>query len=71
MKLLCYPRMCRDSQLCMRRTRWRWGKSYQYRPHRQMINRLAMELGMTTDEVYNQIMRERRYLLENPQEWRA
>ncbi len=66
MELLCYPKMCRESKLCMTRERWRYGKKYYYRPRSHLLNRLAKELNMTKEQVRDQIAKEKAYLLKNP-----
>ena len=70
MELLFYPRMCRESKLCMTREKWRWGRAYYYRPHAQLLRRLAQELNMSVTEVLDQIRREQAYLRQNPHLWR-
>jgi len=67
MELKVYPRLGWKSRLAMRRTRWRWGKDYQYVPRPHLIRRLSQELGMNEDAVRKQIKQEREFLLKYPQ----
>lgn len=66
MNLICYPRLARCSQLAMKRTRWRYGNPYSYRPYRNLVKRLAQELGLSESQVRDKIEQERAWLLNNP-----
>jgi hypothetical protein len=65
MQLKCYPLMCEESQRCMRREKWRWGRTYTYTPKPNLIRRLSAELNMSADEVREQIAKEREFILKN------
>jgi hypothetical protein len=65
MELKCYPLMQKPSQRCMRREKWRWGRNYTYIPKPNLIRRLSAELGITPDEVREQIALERAFILKN------
>ncbi len=62
MKTPIYDRLNARSQKAMRRVRKRWGHPYQYNPRQILINRLCNELGLTEEEVREQIVKEREFL---------
>jgi hypothetical protein len=66
MNLKIYPLLNHESRLAIRRTKWRYGWIYVYRPYRNLISRLSSELGMSEDQVRDQIQAERKWLIENP-----
>lgn len=63
MVLIAYARMCTRSRRAMNRGETRRGKPYYYRPRISLINRLSRELGMSREQVLDQIQREREFLL--------
>lgn len=62
MNLIVYPRLSRNSQLAMRRFKKEWGKTYIYRPRKQLIARLMIELQMDEFDVRKQIAKERDFI---------
>lgn len=68
MTLICYSRMRTNSRRAMRKL-FHKGKKHYYNPRSNLLLRLQEELreinlNLTIDEVYAQIKKERRYLLE-------
>ncbi|WP_194013559.1 hypothetical protein [Synechocystis salina] len=61
-----YARSCRKTRLCMRRTKWRYGKIYVYEPRKDLIRNVAREFGWSEPKVRAEIQRERFWLLANP-----
>lgn len=68
MKLKAFPLLRRRSQLCLVRTKSRWGKDYYYRPRGNLLRRISKQLGITLESAYDQLLTEREYLLSHPQE---
>lgn len=67
MNLICYPLLQKNSKLAIRRKKWRWGRNYFYNPRIDLLERLAYQLGWTEEQVREQLMREREFLLKYPQ----
>ncbi len=68
MELLFYPTLgTRSKRALTRRTRQthRGSQPHTYRPKGTLLNRLARESGMTIDQVYAQLQKERAYLLKD------
>lgn len=63
MELIIFPRLNAESQVCMRRTKQKYGKPYYYEPNGKLLKRLARETGKSMTEVRNQIMKERNFLI--------
>lgn len=57
-----YPLLCTRSRRAISRRYWR-GKIYFYRPRGDLVKRLQEELGLSINEVREEIARERRILL--------
>ena len=62
MDLPIYNRLNTRSKRAMRRVRKRWGHPYQYNPRNVLIQRLSSELGLTEQEIREQIAKEREFL---------
>lgn len=64
MDLIAYFRLSTCSKRAISRKKTRFGRPYQYVPRGRLLIRLSRELGMTKEAVYQQLMRERAYLLK-------
>jgi len=64
MELKVYSRLSTRSRRAIVKTKGRFGRSYQYSPRGTLLERLSLELGMSREQVYSQIMQEREYLLK-------
>lgn len=65
MELICYPLMSTCSRRALKRKNAKFGHRYHYNPRGNLLERLSRELGMTTDAIHAQLMRERAYLIKN------
>lgn len=65
MKLLLYRRLSTRSRRAIRKTKGRWGHPYKYRPRGNLMARLAEETGLSQEAVYDQLMKEREFLIQN------
>lgn len=68
MNLIFYPQLgTRSKRALMRRTRQshKGSQPVTYRPKGNLLARLARESGMTIDQVYAQLQKERVYLLQH------
>lgn len=65
MLLRAYPLLGTTSQRAMIRTVWRYGRSYQYTPRANLLDRIGKTLGISKTAAYNLLMTEREYLLKN------
>jgi hypothetical protein len=63
MELILYPRLSTRSKRAITRRKKKWGHPYHYSPRGDLLERLSSETGMSIDEVYFQLQRERQYLL--------
>lgn len=59
--------LCRRSKLCLARVKTRRGKNYDYRPRSQLLRRLSEELGCSRQQARDELLKLRRFILENPQ----
>lgn len=64
MMLICYPKLSTRSRRALLRTKGRFGKRYCYSPRGDLLYRLSIELNLTVNQVYDQLMAERKYLLD-------
>ena len=60
---IAYARLSTRSRRAMLRTTTKFGQPYRYRPRSTLVQRLQTELGMTYEQVLDQIERERQYLI--------
>lgn len=65
MLLRAYPLLGTTSQRAMRRTVWRYGRSYQYIPRANLLIRIGKTLGISQNAAYKLLMTEREYLIKN------
>jgi hypothetical protein len=63
MQLKAYPRLSTRSRRAIKREKTNFGKPYQYIPKGRLLVRLSRELGIGKEAVYNLLMQERAYLL--------
>lgn len=68
MKLKAFPLLRRRSQLCLVRTKSKWGKEYHYSPRGNLLVRLSKTLNISVSDAYGLLLEERSYLLKHPQE---
>jgi len=64
MNLKVYPLLSTRSKRAMLRVRKKWGHPYYYIPRHQLLVRLSSELGMTQQQVIEQVQEERKFLLK-------
>jgi len=67
MNLIFYPQLgTRSKRALMRRTRQthKGPQPHTYKPKGNLLTRLARETGMSVDQVYDQLQKERAYLLK-------
>lgn len=62
--LVLYLKLCTRSRRAMQKTKKRGGRPYVYNPRGDLLTRLSEETGMSKDEVYNQLHREREVILK-------
>lgn len=62
MKLIVYPLLSARSQKLIAKTRGRWGHPYQWQPRRNLILRLAYQLGWDERRVREQIEAEKLFV---------
>ncbi|MGG6293800.1 hypothetical protein ACQ4M4_05190 [Leptolyngbya sp. AN02str] len=60
-----YRRLSTCSRRAIARTHKRFGHPYIYRPRGNLLQRLSRETGMTVDQVYRQLLREREELIRS------
>jgi hypothetical protein len=65
MRTPAYYLLHRKSKSAMLRTKTRWGKAYQYRPRGNLLRRISKTLGISLEEAYDMLIKEREYLLKN------
>lgn len=63
--LLLYNRLSTRSRRALVKTKKQWGHAYEYRPRGTLLQRLSRETGMSIEDVYNQLMRERAQLISH------
>lgn len=64
MELVVYPLLSKDSQRAIKRIKKSWGRAYYYTPQSRLVQRLAKELGKSSEEIKEQIAKERAFLLQ-------
>jgi len=63
MELRAYFLLSTRSRRAIVKTKGRFGRSYQYSPRGNLLDRLSRELGASREQVYSLLMQEREYLL--------
>lgn len=61
-----YARSTRKTRLAMRRKKTRWGALYRYSPRADLVKNCMKEFNWTEKQVRDQIVKEVRFLRENP-----
>ena len=64
MKLVIFPLLCTRSRRAIRRTKGKFGHVYSYTPRADLVIRLSTKLGMTREDVLDQIQKEREYIIK-------
>jgi len=65
MELKLYPMLGTDSKRALVRRFKKFGHPYHYSPRGDLLERLSRQTGMTMEQVYNQLHRERLFLLKD------
>lgn len=65
MNIILYPLLSTCSKRALLRSKKRYGNPYRYSPRGTLLQRLSTETGMSMTEVYNQLMKERDYLIKD------
>ena len=65
MNIVLYPMLSTCSKRALLRSTKRYGHPYNYSPRGTLLQRLSDETGMSMTEVYNQLMKERQYLMKD------
>lgn len=68
-ELILYSKLCTRSRRAIVKTKRRYGHSYTYTPRGDLLQRLSRETGMTEEQVYIQLLRERETLLKLFGKW--
>jgi hypothetical protein len=61
--IILYQRLSTCSRRALLKTKKRWGRTYHYSPRGPLLERLSRETGMNKEQVYAQLLEERRVLL--------
>jgi len=65
MKLVIYYKLSTRSKRSFKRLKTKRGSFHNYQPRIDLVMRLAYELGMNKEQVYEKIQEERDYMLRN------
>lgn len=65
--LILYPRLNLRSKRAIIKTKKRWGHPYRYNPRQILLSRLSQETGMSEEQVREQLIKEREWLLTHKQ----
>jgi hypothetical protein len=64
-ELKLWFQLCTCSRRAIKRSKGRFGHPYTYRPRGDLLARLAKQNGMTVDQVYRQLLKERETLINH------
>jgi len=64
-RIFLYPQLSTCSKRAITRLRKRFGMPYEYRPRGNLLERLARDNDLTKEQVYQQLLRERREILRS------
>lgn len=64
MELKLYPLLSWKAQKNFTKRKFRYGKEVEYKPHGVVIRQLKQKTGMDAGEIYEQLRKERNYLLK-------
>jgi hypothetical protein len=65
--LTLYHRLNLRSKRAILKTKKRWGHPYRYQPKQILLSRLSQETGMSEEQVKQQLLKEREWLLAHKQ----
>ena len=65
--LILDPRLNKRSKSALRRRFKHYGRPYNYRPRYILLSRLSQELGWTVEQVFEQLLEEREFILKHPE----
>jgi hypothetical protein len=61
-----YETLTHNTKLCMRRTKWKFGKPYSWMPRRHLVRRIAEEFGLSQTEAFNRLMEIKQHVQKYP-----
>lgn len=64
MELKLYPLLSWKAQRNFTKRKFRYGKETEYKPHGVVVRQLKQKTGMDADEIYEQLKKERAFLLK-------
>ena len=65
MELKLYPLLSWKAQRNFIKRKFRYGKEVEYKPHGVVIRQLKQKTGMDAGEIYEQLRKERAFLLKS------
>ena len=63
-QIFLWQKLSTCSRRAMLKTKKKYGQPYVYNPRPRLLVRLSSETGMTVDETYNQLLKEREIMLK-------
>ena len=63
-QIFLWQKLSTCSRRAMLKTKKKYGQPYIYNPRPRLLVRLSSETGMTVDETYNQLLKEREIMLK-------
>ena len=64
---LIYYSLSRRSQLCLKRVKWKQGRSYNYNPRSHLLTRLSVQFGFSREEARTRLLKIRDFVTAHPQ----
>ena len=64
MEIKLYTKLSTRSRRAFKRKIGRFGIPYVYRPRSNLIDRLSTQMKMSREDVYNQLLKEREFILK-------
>jgi hypothetical protein len=61
-----YDTLVPKTKLCIKRTKWRWGKPYDWRPRRQLVRRIAEQFGLSQQEAFDRLIEIKKHIRQYP-----
>lgn len=62
-----YNTLTRKTKLCIKRRKWRFGKSYDWYPRSQLIRRVAKQFNLTADQAFDRLIEIKLHIRKYPQ----
>jgi hypothetical protein len=62
-----YDSLVRETKLCIKRKKWRYGKPYDWYPRRQLVRRVAKQFGLSENEAFNRLIEIKQHIRRYPQ----